>query len=260
VTQVRREFTTDPGQLAELRRLVRAACREAWGTGTRDRALDEIELAVQEAATNIVRHAYRGEVGRPIRLDLTAGPDRVDVTLSHDGDDFDPAAVPPPAFDGSRYGGFGLYLIRRCADEVYHLRGGPGDRGIRLVKHRTPVPAERAMSITVELFGDLAVATVNAEELTVANADDVKADLDPVLQTARDVILDLSQVRFVDSRGCGVILSCLKQLASRGGDLRLCCVTPPVAAVFNLIRLHKICEIHETRDEAIRVARPPGGA
>jgi len=56
----------------------------------------------------------------------------------------------------------------------------------------------------------------------------------------------------VDSRGCGAILSCLKQISPAGGDLKLCRVSPRVRLVFDLIRMHNICEIVNTREEAVQ--------
>jgi anti-sigma B factor antagonist len=66
------------------------------------------------------------------------------------------------------------------------------------------------------------------------------------------VILDLERVRFVDSVGCGAILTLLKHVRTGGGDLKLCAITPPVRMVFELVRLHGLLDIFNTRDEAIR--------
>jgi anti-anti-sigma factor len=255
VITIRRAFTSDPGQLAELRGLVRDACRTSWADGTDDEALSRVELAVQEAATNILRHAYRGDHTGAIRMELTAGPDALDLRLLHEGADFDPTAVPPPAFDGSRAGGFGVYLIHQCMDHVCYIHGETGRRGVRLVKYRASPGREKPMNLVVETFGDVTVVTLNGEQLEVGTADDVKADLDKAIDGARKVVIDLSRVQFVDSRGCGVILSCLKRLAERGGDLRLCRVNKPVRTVFDLIRLHKMCDITDTRDQAIQAFR-----
>jgi anti-anti-sigma factor len=251
VDQVHREFTSDPQQLADLRALVRDRCRQCWGAGVSDGTLGRVELAVQEAAANIVRHAYGNAPDRPIRLELDVDPDRLRVTLYHDGPDFDPTAVPPPAFDGSRSGGFGVYLIHQCMDAVCFIHGEPGRRGIRLVKRRATPAGERPMNLFVEQFGDVAVVTVTTEQLDVGNADDVKAALEGATQETAKVVLDLHRVEFIDSRGCGVLLSCLKRLAERGGDLKICHVTRSVRTVFDLIRLHKMCEITDTREQAV---------
>jgi anti-sigma B factor antagonist len=66
------------------------------------------------------------------------------------------------------------------------------------------------------------------------------------------VVLDLSQVRFVDSSGLGSILSCLRQMNAKGGELNLCGITKQVRALFDLVRMHRIFDIYDTRDEAVR--------
>ena len=255
MTHIRREFVSDPRQLAELRGLVRNSCQQAWTLGPTHETLDRIELAVQEAAANIVLHAYQGATDGLIRLELAVDADRMTLSLYHDGTDFDPTIVPPPSFDGSRRGGFGVYLIHQCMDRVCYIHGEPGQRGVRLVKHRATPARDKPMNLFFESFGDVAVVTVNAEQLDVSNADDMKAALEQGLGDANKVVIDMSRVEFIDSRGCGVLLSCLKHLAERGGDLKLCSVRKPVRTVFDLIRLHKMCEITDTREQAITAFR-----
>ena len=108
------------------------------------------------------------------------------------------------------------------------------------------------MELTVEQIGDVAVVGVNVEQLDASNADDFRQQMAPVLAGCRKLVLDLGRVQFADSRGCGAILSCLKQVAAAGGDLKLCRVTKPVRTVFELIRLHRLCEIVGTREEAVQ--------
>ena len=103
-----------------------------------------------------------------------------------------------------------------------------------------------------EQVGDVTVVAINEDQLDASNAEDFRREMQPVLQDSRKLVLDLARVRFVDSRGCGAILSCLKQLTANQGDLKLCEVNPHVRTVFDLIRLHRICEILPTRDDAVR--------
>src|SRR5262249_60667467 len=54
--------------------------------------------------------------------------------LWHDCTVFDPAMVQPPVFDGSRDGGFGVYIIAHCVDEVRYVRDEQGENCICLMK------------------------------------------------------------------------------------------------------------------------------
>jgi len=108
------------------------------------------------------------------------------------------------------------------------------------------------MECPVEKVGEVTIAAVNVEELDAGNADDFRRAMAPVLKDCRKLVLDLERVKFVDSRGCGAILSCLKHVSTAGGDLKLCRVNSEVRTVFELIRMDKICEIVDTREQAVK--------
>ena len=108
------------------------------------------------------------------------------------------------------------------------------------------------MEHKVEKIGDVTIVAVNLDELDASNADDFRRQMAPVLKDCRKLVLDLDRVQFVDSRGCGMILSCLKHLSTEGGDLKLCRANQPVRMIFELIRMDRICEIVDTREEAVQ--------
>ncbi|MFO0969926.1 MAG: STAS domain-containing protein [Gemmataceae bacterium] len=108
------------------------------------------------------------------------------------------------------------------------------------------------MPLIVEQQGDVTVAAVNVEQFDASNADEFKREISPVLAETKKLVLDMSGVQFVDSRACGAILSCLKHLSEVGGDLKICNVHRFVATTFELIRLHRICEIVPTKEDAVR--------
>jgi anti-sigma B factor antagonist len=108
------------------------------------------------------------------------------------------------------------------------------------------------MLALVEKVENVTVVVVNVADLDANVADDFCRELAPVLKDCRKLVLDLQRVQFVDSRGCGAIISCLKRLSAADGDLKLCQVSPPVRTVFELIRLNRICEIVDTRQDAVR--------
>lgn len=130
---VRQEFASNLRQLAAVRALVRDVCRRAWATPDEE-GLAQLELAVDEAAANVMLHAYAGNNDRALEVDVAAAPDQVCVSLFHQGEPFDPQRVAPPSFDGSRESGFGLYLIRQAVDECTFFQDERGHHGVRLVK------------------------------------------------------------------------------------------------------------------------------
>ena len=108
------------------------------------------------------------------------------------------------------------------------------------------------MALSVEKLGDVTVATLTVPQFDAGYADEFKREVAPALAGARKFVLDLSIVEFIDSRACGGILSCLKKLNEVGGELKLCGASPFVRSVFELIRLHRVCDILATREEAVQ--------
>ena len=112
-------------------RLLAAACHGVlaeWGLSEERRSL--LELAVVEAATNVVRHAYGGRGGR-VEVELAREGRTIALSVLDSGVSFDPTLVPPPRepdpADPSTWpeGGMGLPIIRAACDELhYHSEAG----------------------------------------------------------------------------------------------------------------------------------------
>jgi sigma-B regulation protein RsbU (phosphoserine phosphatase) len=120
--------------LARARQFVRDVCRRLPGGPLEGDAIGKLELAVTEACSNIVKHAYHGREDQWIRLEAEADAAGVSLRLHHLGDSFDPAKAPPATLDGSRETGFGLYLIAKSVDEVRYFRDDRGRNCVALEK------------------------------------------------------------------------------------------------------------------------------
>jgi anti-sigma B factor antagonist len=107
------------------------------------------------------------------------------------------------------------------------------------------------MEITAKIEGDVAVVELAIEELDAGNVEQFKHDLAPVLEAHAKVVLDLEQLRFLDSSGLGAFLSCLRKLNAKSGDLKLCGMSKQIHEVFHLVRMHRIFDIFNTREEAV---------
>ncbi|HKF64966.1 MAG TPA: ATP-binding protein, partial [Vicinamibacterales bacterium] len=102
----------------------------------RDQEIAGLELAVNEAASNIMKHAYHGRHDQRIQLDGEAYSDHIAIRLHHLGDPFELGAAPPPMLDGSRESGFGIYLMTNSVSEVQYSRDDRGKHCIALVQNR----------------------------------------------------------------------------------------------------------------------------
>jgi len=122
-------------QLAPIRDFVEGFCQSLTPPLASER-LTALILAVNEAAANVIRHAYAGRPDAPFQVVADSDAAQVRIGLHHQGIDFDPSTVPLPSFDGTRDGGFGVYMIAECVDDVRYARDADGTSRIELVKNR----------------------------------------------------------------------------------------------------------------------------
>lgn len=111
------------------------------------------------------------------------------------------------------------------------------------------------MPLSTEKIGEIVTLTLAGDTLDASNAKEFKAEVIPLMTPQAKVIFDMSRLRFVDSSGLGAMLACLRQLNTVGGDLKLCAMTKPVRALFELVRMHRVFQIFETREDAVRSFR-----
>ncbi|MBZ5635377.1 MAG: SpoIIE family protein phosphatase [Acidobacteriia bacterium] len=123
-------------ELRQARHFVRQFCGALRHPVPGEELVDALELAVSEAASNIMRHAYHGRPDQWIRLEAEALPEVITVRLLHLGAGFDPATLAPPVLDGTRESGFGTYIIDRSVDLVRYHRDEHGRSCVSLIKHR----------------------------------------------------------------------------------------------------------------------------
>jgi sigma-B regulation protein RsbU (phosphoserine phosphatase) len=132
--RVARELPAELTSLEAVRDFVAGACAGLPDGALHPEALGCFTLVVNEAASNVVRHARAGESGEPLRVEADVFDDRLEVVLRHRGRAFvpSPGQEAPPA--GPRDGGLGLFIIRQFADEVEYNVDAAGYAFTRLAK------------------------------------------------------------------------------------------------------------------------------
>jgi anti-sigma B factor antagonist len=100
-------------------------------------------------------------------------------------------------------------------------------------------------------IGPTLVIELKDKTLDAQTAKDFRREVQQRLDSHTQVVFDLSGLTFVDSSGLGVLLSCLRQVSGRGGDLKLCSLTKQVRAVFQLVRMHRLFDIYNSQGEAV---------
>jgi serine/threonine-protein kinase RsbW len=123
--------------LIEIREFVGSAAR-SFGFSEEETA--NIILAVDEACTNIIKHAYQYVADKKIEVAITQDNDVFEVKIFDNGRTFDPSTLQPPDLKEhighQRRGGLGVYLMKRLMDKVeYNFK--PGKRNeVTLIKYR----------------------------------------------------------------------------------------------------------------------------
>jgi serine/threonine-protein kinase RsbW len=134
MTQASRQFrtrvTSDPANLAPVRHEVEAFSRAC---GFNEAARGEIVLCVNEAMTNITRHAYDGATDQPIELSATFADGVLRVTLRDWGAGVNPPRACDAHHDPLRPGGVGMLCLNQLMDRIAFM---PQPDGMLLVMER----------------------------------------------------------------------------------------------------------------------------
>ncbi len=125
--------TTD--NLLLVREFVSEAAREQ---GFSDEETSKIALAVDEACTNIIRHAYQNDPTREIEVSVERKKDRFEVSIVDSGRRFDPSILKPlnlkEHLTHYRRGGLGVYLMKTLMDKVEYNTIEGRKNEVRLTK------------------------------------------------------------------------------------------------------------------------------
>jgi anti-sigma B factor antagonist len=97
----------------------------------------------------------------------------------------------------------------------------------------------------------IAVIGFTRDSLDASNSKQFKEDMAPYLAQHRRILLDLEDLQFVDSSGLGAMLSCLRAIHDKGGQLALCGMSKPVRTLFELVRMYRVFDVYTNRAEAL---------
>ena len=115
--------------LDEIRDFVAQIARDG---GFTEKMIYSLQLAADEAASNIIEHAYEGISDAVIDITCVMQDDILVITMRDTGHSFDPSAVKKPDLKANlserQIGGLGVYLMRKLMDDVsYESNSGTGN-------------------------------------------------------------------------------------------------------------------------------------
>lgn len=129
-----------PGYYSSLVKIAEFVKQASLAAGFDSAAAYHIELALDEAVTNVIEHAYGGEGIGEIEVGYSVDPRRLTFLIVDHGKPFKPAEIEKPDIKAplsSRSGhGLGLFLVNRLMDEVqFEFNLGSGNK-LTLIKYR----------------------------------------------------------------------------------------------------------------------------
>lgn len=108
------------------------------------------------------------------------------------------------------------------------------------------------MNLQTETRNDVVIIYVKEERLDAHNSGELKIEVQRLFEEGKkNVLIDLKDVRFIDSSGLGALVSGFKNAISHQGILKLSTLQSQVRSMFELTRLHRVFEIFSSTSEAL---------
>jgi serine/threonine-protein kinase RsbW len=123
--------------LDEIREFVADVAREG---GFTEKEIYSLQLAADEAASNIIEHAYAGISNADLDVSCDMYGDTLTITMHDNGRPFDPSKVKKPDLKADlsdrQIGGLGVYLMRKLMDEVRYKSNSKTGNLLTMTKRR----------------------------------------------------------------------------------------------------------------------------
>jgi anti-sigma B factor antagonist len=107
------------------------------------------------------------------------------------------------------------------------------------------------LSVQSQKIGDIVVVRCQGRITVGAEVASLQSELEKLTVLTKKVVLQLGEVSFVDSVGLGALVRQFSVLRSKGGDLKLCQVSPILLQVLQVTSLHRVFPIHASEEEAV---------
>ena len=132
------QFTAKFEYLDEIRDFVGDIARTG---GFNDKDVYNIQLASDEAASNIIEHSYEGISDGVLEISCGLKGGTITIILVDHGESFNPSEVPMPNLKADlserKIGGLGLFLMRKLMDEVHYEADAKNNRNtLTLIKRK----------------------------------------------------------------------------------------------------------------------------
>lgn len=134
------DLPSEASVLSLVRAALRAVADDARRVRLLPREVDEVQVVLQEACTNVIRHAHKGDASKRLVVEFLRREDALEILVRDSGPEFVLGAKKRDESEGIPEGGYGVTIMRSWMDEVTLTHDGSGNL-LRLVR-RYKVAAE----------------------------------------------------------------------------------------------------------------------
>lgn len=240
------DVTSRPENLARIAEFIGAVTANF---GMTEHEAYYIQMAVDDAVTNIIEHAYQAQEG-PIEVIAERRGDDFIVTLRDHGRPFDPNLVTEPdihaPLDERAIGGLGLYFMRKIMDQVDFRFGDEGWNELIMVRRR------RAVSSHPSRYGHGVMVVVPRGRLDANGSQYLEAELQNLAnEGVHHLVVDFQQVTYISSTGLRTLLLAVRRARRHQGDVKLCNLSPAVHKIFRMAGFDMILSMYDSEEKAV---------
>jgi serine/threonine-protein kinase RsbW len=232
------------------------------------------ELCFDEAITNAMMHGNKLDPARKVRVQLFADDERWGAIVEDEGAGFRPEDLPKadsPDFL-LRESGRGIMLMDSYLEKLSYNRKGnallmtrkrqaePEAAEMEAAVETEPQPeaapvAESSGPVAVTIEGEVAVLAILAQRVNEDNVDEIRKAAADTTQTR--LLVDLSRVEYVSSRGVSALVSMRKAMDQRKGRLLMTGVQPGVRDILKSLGLLMLFKTAPDRAGALAELQRP---
>ena len=108
------------------------------------------------------------------------------------------------------------------------------------------------MKITEDKHDDVTVCMIEGE-INITTSPDLRKAFDALIKNnVGKVVVDLTNVSYIDSSGLATLVEMFQRLKKIGGRLRFAGMNQKIRSIFEITKLHKLFEICDTLDAALQ--------
>lgn len=258
-------LVSDPAAVGRARHAVEEFARRC---GLDEQACQDLGLCLNEAMSNIIRHAYNGATDRPIEISAENQPEHFRLRLRDWGNARTPPLQASADHDPMTPGGLGMICLCRLMDEV-KFEPQPDGMVLHLVRRKSngsPAMSQQPCSLihSSRLVGATLVVAIEGE-IDLNNSPDLRRALFALVEQHKPttVVLNLAGVPYMDSSGVAVLVELLRKLGKAPGRICLAHLQARVRGLLEIARLNTIFTLADDEPSAlasITGAPRPSGA